>query len=166
MRHISHPSLSRRRDRAFSTEENRSGDRARGSRRDRGRSTRLDAADKVMKRYSMPSPRGTHKEWIPLPQDPPRVVGALPQLYHRLFVMSSPSVLRPGRARSARPQRSAGDQAIRKIKRACVTDVYMCDIRDFTRQPKGENVTYQQRAATYLRRLGENVTTTAIVRPA
>ena len=37
------------------------------------------------------------------------------------------SVLRPGRARSARPQRSAGDQAIRKMKRVCVT-VFICVI--------------------------------------
>ena len=50
------------------------------------------------------------------------------------------SVLRPGRARSARPQRSAGDQAIRKTKRACVTDVYMCDIRDFNRQRGERNI--------------------------
>ena len=61
----------------FSTEENIRGDRARGSHRDRGRSTRLGASDKVTKRYSRPSLRGTHKEWIPLPQDPPRGVGAL-----------------------------------------------------------------------------------------
>ena len=37
------------------------------------------------------------------------------------------SVLWPGRARSARPQQSAGDQAIKKIKRACAT-VFICVI--------------------------------------